>query len=449
MVRVLVVDDSTFMRSAIAALLEKDPEISVCGTAKDGQDCLAKAAQLQPDIITLDVEMPRMDGLTTLKELMRTNPLPVLMVSSLTAEGAETTLKALEYGALDFIAKVSGADQEDFGTELRHKVKSIARRKAFLRLRYTRTNLESGRSGVTGVAGLSAPATGVAGNAVAGAGMTRGVKTALSAGRSATVPLGGHAGGGATGNGQRPSTRPAAPVFPSAAASHAGGTGSASASPAFSSTAAAHAGGASSASASTIIHPCTGTHDIVVIGVSTGGPPVVQKILSSLPADFPACILVAQHMPASFTGPFAKRLDGVCRLKVTEAVNGDKIQNGRAYVCPGGKHIGIQMRGPLPEVLVTTEPTSALYKPSVNVLMETAGNGLGRRVLGVMLTGMGSDGCDGARVLKQRGGYLIAQNEASCVVYGMPKAVVDAGLADQILDVEDIAKAIMACVKGC
>lgn len=175
---------------------------------------------------------------------------------------------------------------------------------------------------------------------------------------------------------------------------------------------------------------------------------MVQKILSALPANFPACILVAQHMPATFTGPFAKRLDSVCQISVTEAVNGDKIQNGHAYVCPGGKHIGIQMRGPLPEVLVTPEPTSALYKPSVNVLMETAGNGLGRRVLGVMLTGMGSDGCEGAKVLKQKGGYLIAQNEASCVVYGMPKAVVDAGLADQILDVDDIAKAIMACVKG-
>lgn len=393
------------MRSAIVALLEKDPEITVCGTAKDGQDCLAKVAQLQPDIITLDVEMPRMDGLATLKELMRTSPLPVLMVSSLTAEGAETTLKALEYGALDFIAKVSGADQEDFGVELRHKVKSIARRKAFLRLRYTRTNLEAGRSTSPSSAATSSSSSfGSARPSSLSSGLSRtsgtsslSGSTSLASRQSATA---------------RPSLRSATPA----------------------------AGG--------IIRPCSGAHDIVVIGVSTGGPPVVQKILSALPANFPACILVAQHMPATFTGPFAKRLDSVCQISVTEAANGDKIQNGHAYVCPGGKHIGIQMRGPLPEVLVTTEPTSALYKPSVNVLMETAGNGLGRRVLGVMLTGMGSDGCEGAKVLKQRGGYLIAQNEASCVVYGMPKAVVDAGLADQILDVDDIAKAIMACVKG-
>lgn len=401
------------MRSAIVALLEKDPEITVCGTAKDGQDCLVKVAQLQPDIITLDVEMPRMDGLATLKELMRTNPLPVLMVSSLTAEGAETTLKALEYGALDFIAKVSGAEQEDFGVELRHKVKSIARRKAFLRLRYTRTSLEAGR----------------------------GTSLSSAAGSSSSSSLGG----------TRPSSLSSSLSRPSGLSSL---SGSASLSSRQSGTSrpslrsSSPAAGASAPAAGGIIRPCSGTHDIVVIGVSTGGPPVVQKILSALPANFPACILVAQHMPATFTGPFAKRLDSVCQISVTEAANGDKIQNGHAYVCPGGKHIGIQMRGPLPEVLVTTEPASALYKPSVNVLMETAGNGLGRRVLGVMLTGMGSDGCEGAKVLKQRGGYLIAQNEASCVVYGMPKAVVDAGLADQILDVDDIAKAIMACVKG-
>lgn len=416
------------MRSAIVALLEKDPEINVCGTAKDGQDCLAKAAQLQPDIITLDVEMPRMDGLTTLKELMRTNPLPVLMVSSLTAEGAETTLKALEYGALDFIAKVSGADQDAFGAELRHKVKSIARRKAFLRLRYTRTNLESGRSSGTGTAPAAMVSSGFSGTAAA----TGGVRTArpgLSAGLGKTASPGRPVATGSAGMTQRSPARVSSRPIPAAAGASAGQAG-----------AAASAGG--------IIRPCSGSHDIVVIGVSTGGPPVVQKILSALPADFPACILVAQHMPASFTGPFAKRLDGVCQIKVTEAANGDKIQNGHAYVCPGGKHIGIQMRGPLPEVLVTTEPASALYKPSVNVLMETAGNGLGRRVLGVMLTGMGSDGCEGAKVLKQRGGYLIAQNEASCVVYGMPKAVVDAGLADQILDADDIARAIIACVKG-
>ncbi|MDE5831632.1 MAG: chemotaxis protein CheB, partial [Desulfovibrio sp.] len=191
-----------------------------------------------------------------------------------------------------------------------------------------------------------------------------------------------------------------------------------------------------------------GPRDLVVIGVSTGGPPVVQKILSSLPGDLPACILIAQHMPASFTGPFAKRLDGVSKFTVAEAKNGDKLINGRAYVCPGGKHIGLKLNGPLPEVWITDEPRDALYKPTVNVLMETAGKIMGRKTLGVMLTGMGNDGVDGAKVLRDSGGLLIAQNEASCVVYGMPKAVVDANLANLVLDADDIAQAIVASVRG-
>ena len=304
--------------------------------------------------MTLDVEMPRLGGLETLQRLMKTNPMPVLMISSLTESGAESTLKALEYGALDFIPKIMSNEREVFGAELRRKVRALARRKAIIRLKYRRINH------------IPAP---------------------------------------------QPRWQPSQP-------------------------------------ADYVQTPCLGPRDLVVIGVSTGGPPVVQKILSSLPADLPACILVAQHMPATFTGPFAKRLDNVCQIDVSEAVDGDKFKIGHAYVCPGGKHIGIRMRGPLPEVSVTEEPRDALYKPTVNLLMETAGRTMGRRTLGVMLTGMGSDGCEGARVLREKGGCLIAQNEASCVVYGMPKAVVDAKLANLILDADDIAKAIITTVKG-
>lgn len=354
MIRVLVVDDSTFMRNALVALLEQDPDIKVVGTARDGQEALKKAGELDVDIVTLDVEMPRLDGLGTLQELMKTNPLPVIMVSSLTESGAETTLKAMEHGALDFIPKTMSNDRDLFGVELRRKVKAMARKKTIIKLKYRRINH--------------------------------------------IVP-------------------PVAPRPPSQPTDY-------------------------------VQTPCHGPRDLVVIGVSTGGPPVVQKVLSALPADIPACILIAQHMPATFTGPFAKRLDSVCKISVSEAENGDKFKNGHAYVCPGGKHIGVRMRGPLPEVAVTEEPREALYKPTVNVLMETAGRAMGRRTLGVMLTGMGSDGCDGAKVLREKGGCLIAQSEASCVVYGMPKAVVDAGLANLILDAEDIAKAIIVTVKG-
>lgn len=359
MIRVLVVDDSTFMRHSLSDLLQKDPEIKVVDTAKDGLEALQKAESQEIDVITMDIEMPKLNGLDTLKKLMATNPLPVIMISSLTEEGAESTLKAMEYGAQDFMPKTMSNDKDAFGKELRHKVKAIARRKSIVRLKYHRmANAEQQKHGLAS----AAP--------------------------------------------QKPAKR------------------------------------------STSLISGKGARDLVVIGVSTGGPPVVQKILSALPADLPACILIAQHMPATFTGPFAKRLDSVSSLTVSEAVGGEKLKNGHAYVCPGGKHIGLRMNGPLPEVMITEHPRDALYKPTVNVLMETAGNIMGKRVLGVMLTGMGNDGVDGAKVLRDKGGLLIAQNEASCVVYGMPKAVVDANLANLVLDADDIAQAIVASVKG-
>ncbi|MDR3361291.1 MAG: chemotaxis response regulator protein-glutamate methylesterase [Desulfovibrio sp.] len=354
MIRVIIVDDSSFMRNALVDLLEKDPDIKVVAAARDGQEALQKAKEMDADVMTLDVEMPRLDGLATLQQLMKTTPMPVLMVSSLTESGAESTLKAMEYGALDFILKTINNDIGAFGSDLRRKVKALARKKAITRLHYQRLKL-------------------------------------------AQMPV-----------------RPTHVTQPP----HTAHT------------------------------PCRGARDLVVIGVSTGGPPVVQKILSALPTDLQACILVAQHMPAMFTGPFAKRLDNASRISVSEAVDGDKLKRGHAYICPGGKHIGIRMRSSLPEVAITEEPRDALYKPTVNVLMETAGKSMGNRVLGVMLTGMGYDGCEGAKVLKEKGGYLIAQSEESCVVYGMPKAVVDEGLANQILDADDIAQAIVTTVRG-
>lgn len=401
MIRVLVVDDSAFMRNAISSYLTQDAGIEVVGTARDGLDCLEKVKQLQPDVITLDLEMPRMDGLETLKQLMSTTPLPVIMISSLTEFGAEATLKAMEAGAMDFIPKTMANDKEAFGDEIRRKVKLLARRKAFIRLKYSAQR--QSRNPAPPTSTTAAFHTSRFSSPTHPSSPRSGSGTPRPAGTGSL-----HGGGGASGQGTPTAAR----------------------------------------TAHTAAARCRGARDIVVIGVSTGGPPVVQKILSALPANLSACILVAQHMPASFTGPFAKRLDGVCALSVTEAVNGDRLVNGHAYICPGGRHIGVQMRGPLAEVLVTDEPKSALYKPTVNLLMETAGKCMGRRVLGVMLTGMGSDGVDGARVLKEKGGWLIAQSEATCVVYGMPKAVVDAGLADQVVDADDIAEQIIAAVKG-
>lgn len=364
MITVVVVDDSAFMRKALSSMLEKDPEISVVAVGRDGEEGLELVRKHNPDVVTLDIEMPRMDGLTALRRIMMEMPRPVLMVSSLTTEGAESTLKALELGAVDFIPKQLSKVSLDIvriEDELREKVKEISRRKFLRAPRALRAPRPVGEGG-------------------------------------ASVSSGG-AGGAAADGAPRP-----------------------------------------------VITPRSGrpVRDIVAIGVSTGGPPAVQKVLSQLPADFPASILIAQHMPAAFTGPFAKRLDGVCRITVKEAENGERLRPGTAYIAPGGRHLRVDQRISMVEVVVTPEPAEALYKPSANVLIESVAQAMGRRTLGVILTGMGSDGLEGVRVLKQKGGRALAQSDATCVVYGMPKAIVDAGLADEIIDIDDMASAIMS-----
>lgn len=391
MIKVLIVDDSAFMRSALTRMLEEDPEIKVIGQARDGEDGLRKVEELNPDLVTLDLEMPKLDGIGMLERLMKTNPKPVLVVSSLSVEGAEPTLRALEAGALDFIPKYQeGGFSLDFlRRELHGKIKAVARRGRILRqagTSHAETRLRREPS---------APSTTIS-------------RPSFSFGRTA------------------PAAPPAGvrePLRFAAGRNLAAAPGPEPLSP-------------------PPVRRGRPKRDIVAIGVSTGGPPAVQKVLAALPADFPACILIAQHMPATFTGAFAKRLDNVCKIHVSEAQGGDKIGPGLAYVCPGGKHIRLDMRGPLPVIEVVTEPTGALYKPSVNVLMESAGNSMGRRVVGVTMTGMGSDGVEGSKVLKEKGGYLIAQNEVSCVVYGMPKAVVDAGLADEIVGLDSLADSL-------
>lgn len=349
MIRVVVVDDSAFMRKALTTMLEKDPDIKVVATARNGAEGLEVVRKHDPDVVTLDIEMPKMDGLTALRHIMMEMPRPVLMISSLTTEGAESTLKAMELGAVDFIPKqLANVSLEIVKIEkdLQQKVKCISRRK------------------------IRAP-------------------------RAKRAPV----------SVAKPAPRVAMPAMQG--------------------------------------RP---KRDVLAIGVSTGGPPAVQKVLSKLPANFPAAILIAQHMPAAFTGPFAKRLDSVCKIKVKEAEGSEPLSPGTAYIAPGGKHITLQQRGSRMEVVVCEEPSDALYKPSVNVLIESVAKTTGRRAVGAILTGMGSDGAIGIRELKSRGGYILAQNDASCVVYGMPKAIVDAKLADEIVDIDDMAAALMASI---
>ncbi len=371
------------MRKAIEIILTKDPEISVIGTAANGMEALDQVAKLNPDIVTMDVEMPKMDGITAVRAIMAKSPKPVLMISSITTAGAETTLKALEAGAMDFISKPASKVSLDIvhmEQEIRDKVKAVARRRPPI-------FRPSALAGATArpVAGASPAAP-----------------SGPSAGFAARVGLG---------------TRPSTVV-----ASSLGGS-----------------------TVPLVVEKPTGRpiRDIVSIGVSTGGPPAVQKVLSALPKDFPVPILIAQHMPAAFTGPFARRLDSVCEISVKEAESGEKLQPGCAYIAPGGRHIRLAMGLGSMSVTVSDDPKEALYKPSANVLHESVGNALGKRALGLQLTGMGNDGLEGIKVLKEKGGRAIAQSDASCVVYGMPKAIVDAGLADEIVDIDDMALAIM------
>ena len=362
MIRVLIVDDSAFMRKAIEIILVKDPEIEIVGKASNGLEALELVEKLDPDVITMDVEMPRMDGITAVGRIMSTRPKPILMISSITTAGAETTLRAMEAGAVDFISKPASRvslDIINLECEIQTKVKAVARRRPPL--------LWAPRP-VPGVTGSPALATGV-----------KASPSSVSAEKPHIV--------------SRPIGRQ--------------------------------------------------VRDLVSIGVSTGGPPAVQKVLSALPKDFPAPIVIAQHMPAAFTGPFARRLDGNCQISVKEVESGERLQNGCAYVAPGGRHIRVEAKLSTMTVYVTDDPKEALYKPSANVLHESVGNALGARALGVQMTGMGNDGLEGIRVLKAKGGMAFAQSDATCVVYGMPKAIVDAGLADAIVDVDDIASAII------
>ncbi len=376
-IKVVVVDDSAFMRKALTTMLEKDPEIRVVAQGRNGEEGLELIRKHQPDVVTLDIEMPRMDGLTALRRIMMEMPRPVLMISSLTTEGAESTLKALELGAVDFIPKQLSKVSLDIIKIEEHlisKVKTVARR-AFRAPRALRAPApppsqttqtpQTGRTGLSGQAGRT---------------------------RSSVT--------------QRPATAtaPAAPVQPR--------------------------GGRQ-------------LRDVVAIGVSTGGPPAVQKVLAQLPANYPAGVLIAQHMPAAFTGPFAKRLDAASQVRVKEAEDGERFTPGVVYIGPGGRHLTLAQRGARMEIRVSDEPASELYKPSANILIRSVAETSGRRALGAILTGMGSDGLEGIRLLKSRGGRAIAQNDASCVVYGMPKAVVDAGLADEVLDIEEMGQALM------
>lgn len=355
-IRVLVVDDSPFMRKSLQKMLEEAPDIQVVGTARDGLDALEKVEEFDPDLVTLDIEMPRMDGLTALKKIMATSPRPVLMVSSLTQEGAQATLDALAAGALDFIPKESS-----FATmsilniqhELQEKVRRLAASPKLKRPKLDRT-----------------PRPG------------------------ATLPL------------------RAVPTVPEPVAPPRPPGGSLADSP---------------------------MAELLVIGSSTGGPKALQELLPALPKNLPVPVLIVQHMPSTFTKPFAERLNGLCQVAVKEAEHGEVVQPGHVYIARGGIHMLYRQRGTQGLVEQSLEPAASIHRPSVDVLFQSVCEHFPRQVLAMILTGMGNDGAKGMEMLKKKGAHTLAEAEESCVVYGMPRAAAEKGCVDLVAPLQDMA----------
>lgn len=346
MIKVLVVDDSAFMRSAISRILEKDNEIHVIGTAKNGREAIEKVDTLKPDVVTLDIEMPVMNGIEALKQIVDKHKIPVIMFSALTKEGAEITMEALEIGASDFITKdfsnisLNISNKEN---ELINKIKCVAKSKITVLLKSLK-NLQKN-----------------------------------------------------TGN---------------------------------------H-----------IIKEIDKTNlvskpKILAIGASTGGPPAIQNILTKFSKNFPVPIIIAQHMPKLFTEFFAQRLNSVCKIEVKEAENGETLRPGIAFVAPGNAHMGIK-RISNDVVVELSNDKKYSFRPSVDLLMGSVAHIYGSHSLCIILTGMGNDGLAGIREVKSKNGYVIAQNEETSVIYGMPKAIINANMANAVLPINFIQEKVI------
>ena len=355
-IRVIVVDDSALVRSLLSEIINRQRDMECIGTANDPLVAREMIRELDPDVITLDVEMPRMDGIDFLGRLMRLRPTPVVMISTLTERGAEVTMKALELGAVDFVAKprvglASGLN--DLATQIVDKIR------------------------VAAVAQV-----------------------------------------------RRAPARDAAPA--------AGSAGSA---------AVAHA-----APAAGLLGRLS-TEKLICIGASTGGTEAIKEVLVQMPADSPA-IVITQHMPPGFTTSFAARLNGLCQITVKEAVNGERILPGHAYIAPGGTQFHVARSGANYVAVVDDGPPVNRHKPSVEVLFKSAAAVVGRNAFGIMLTGMGNDGAVAMREMKDAGSYNYVQDEATCIVFGMPREAIAHGAADEVLPLGQIAPALIARLRG-
>lgn len=354
-IKVLIVDDSALVRQILVEILKTAKDMEVVGTASDPFMARERIKETSPDVLTLDVEMPRMDGLTFLANLMRLRPMPVVMISSLTERGADTTLKALELGAFDFVSKpkvdVAGT-LADFSDEILSKIRAAAG---------------------TRVVARSSPAA---------------IPASVAPKHSADAIL------------------PAAD------------------------------------SATAVKRMLRTTDRVIAIGASTGGTEAIRAVLTAMPADSPA-IVIAQHIPAAFSGPFAKRMDGLCALRVSEPVDGQYIMAGHVYIAPGGRHLLVERDGARYRCRLNDGPPVNRHCPSVDVLFRSVASQVGPNAVGVILTGMGDDGARGLKEMHDMGAPTLAQDETTSVVWGMPGAAVKLGAVDDVLPLNRVAAEIM------
>lgn len=371
--KVLVVDDSSFFRRRVTDILNKDPKLDVIDVAVNGQEAVDKALSLKPDVITMDIEMPVLNGIDAVKQIMAKSPTAILMFSSLTHQGAKATLEALDAGALDFLPKKFSEiakNSDEAGSLLRQRVVEIARKPSF-----------------------SKP-------------MARIRTSPVSVSPQASRLRAGQ-------------TRVSTPVGSSIAAKETKIT-------------------------KTLPRSSGKEYKLLAIGTSTGGPVALQKILVQLDQNFPLPIIIVQHMPAAFTAAFASRLNSLCKISIKEAADGDLLKPGCAYLAPGGRQMIITGNESSAKIKILDDDSPKItFKPSVDISFGSAAKTFSGKVLGVILTGMGSDGKEGSRMLKAKGATIWSQDEQSCVVYGMPQAIDKAGLSELSLPLDSMAASMV------
>lgn len=387
-IKVLVVDDSGFFRRRVSEIINGDPRLEVIATATNGKEAVEKAKTYSPDVITMDVEMPIMDGISAVREIMKDNPLPILMFSSITHDGAQATLDALDAGALDFLPKKFediAKDREQAIAQLRNRILELSRKKVMMMRKKTSVNLKSTpRKSSLNIPSATNSRTTARRLAQPESNLSK-LSARLNKNQAASQPV---------------ITRKSS-------------------------------------------FKKTGKNfKLLAIGTSTGGPVALQKILTQIPANIPVPIILVQHMPGTFTTAFAARLNGLCKIKVKEAQDGDILRPGFAYLAPGGKQMMLEGRSQVARLKILESDERLNYKPCVDVTFGSAAKIFQDKVLGLVLTGMGADGREGSRMLKRQGSVIWAQDEETCVVYGMPQAVASAGISTESLSLDIVAERI-------